>query len=63
MPSAIRRLRELVATHGEEEVLAYCEHLQDYSERITRATIARWPDGVYRFEDVIELIEGDAPDR
>jgi N-methylhydantoinase B len=55
----IRRLRELVAAHGREEVFAYCEHLQAYSERITRATISRWPDGVYPFEDVIELIEGD----
>ncbi len=55
----IRRLRELVAAHGQAEVLAYCTHLQAYSERITRATIARWPDGVYPFEDVIELIEGD----
>jgi len=54
-----RRLRELVATHGAAEVLAYCQHLQAYSERITRATIARWPDGVYTCEDVIELIDGD----
>jgi N-methylhydantoinase B len=55
----IRRLCELVTTHGQAEVFAYCEHLQAYSERITRAAIARWPDGVYLFEDVIELIEGD----
>jgi len=55
----IRRLRELVATHGGEEVFIYCGHLQAYSERITRATIARWPDGVYPFEDMIELLEGD----
>ena len=54
-----RRLRELVAAHGRAEVLAYCGHLQAYSERITRATIAGWPDGVYVFEDVIELIEGE----
>lgn len=55
----IRRLRELAAQHGLEEVLAYAGHLQRYSERITRAAIARWPDGVYPFEDVIELIEDD----
>ncbi len=55
----MRRLCELVTTHGREEVVAYCSHLQRYSERITRATIARWPDGVYTFEDVIELIEGE----
>jgi len=55
----IRRLRELAAQHGLEEVLAYAGHLQRYSERITRAAIAHWPDGVYPFEDVIELIEDD----
>ncbi len=54
-----RRLRELAATHGRAEVLAYCAHLQTYSERIMRTTIAGWPDGAYTFEDVIELIEGD----
>ncbi|MBO9394760.1 hydantoinase B/oxoprolinase family protein [Caldilinea sp.] len=55
----IRRLRELAAQHGLEEVLAYAGHLQRYSERITRAAIAQWSDGVYPFEDVIELIEDD----
>ncbi len=55
----IRRLRELVAAHGYDEVLAYCSHLQAYSERFTRATITGWLDGIYAFEDVIELIEGD----
>jgi N-methylhydantoinase B len=55
-----RRLSELVNRHGEEEVLAYAQHLQDYAERLTRAAIASWPDGVYRFEDVIEVVEGDA---
>lgn len=54
-----RRLRELVATHGRDEVLDYCAHLQSYSERIMRAAIAAWPNGAYSFEDVIELIEGD----
>ncbi len=54
-----RRLQELVATHGRDEVLAYAGHLCDYSERITRAAIAAWPDGVYTFADVLEVIEGD----
>jgi N-methylhydantoinase B len=52
-----RRLRELVAAHGLEEVLAYAGHLQAYSERLTRAAIAAWPDGTYIFEDVIEWPE------
>ena len=54
-----RRLRDLAATHGRDEVLAYAGHLCDYSERITRAAIASWPDGAYTFEDVIELVEGE----
>lgn len=49
-----RRLFELIATYGLEEVNAYASHLQAYSERLTRAAIAQWPDGVYQFEDVIE---------
>ncbi len=58
----IRRLRELVAAHGRAEVLTYARQLFEYSERFTRATIATWPDGSYRFEDVIELIEQDQLD-
>lgn len=54
-----RRLRELIANHGRDEVLAYAQHLQSYSERLTRAAIATWPDGVYSFEDVIEIPDGD----
>jgi N-methylhydantoinase B len=55
-----RRLHELVATHGITEVLEYANHLQSYSERLTRAAIATWPDGVYPFEDVIEWPEEGA---
>lgn len=54
-----RRLGELVSAFGVEEVLAYADHLRAYSERLTRAAIREWPDGVYRFEDVLELIDGD----
>lgn len=52
-----QRLIELVGTHGRAEVMAYAEHLQAYSERLTRAEIATWPDGSYRFEDVLELVD------
>jgi N-methylhydantoinase B len=55
-----RRLRELVAAHGLDEVLAYAGHLCDYSERITRAAISSWPDGRYSFGDVLEFVEGGA---
>jgi N-methylhydantoinase B len=54
-----RRLHELVAAHGLDEVLAYAGHLCAYSERMVRAAIAAWPDGCYRFADVLELVEGD----
>ena len=53
-----RRLQELLAAHGADEVLGYAQALQAYSERMTRATIASWPDGVYTFEDVIEVVDG-----
>ena len=36
-----RRLHELVAAHGLDEVLAYGRHLQDHSERLTRVAIAQ----------------------
>ena len=49
-----RRLRELAAVNGLDEVLAYVEYLRAYSEQRTRAAIATWPDGIYKFEDVIE---------
>jgi N-methylhydantoinase B len=51
---AARRLNELVDRRGEEEVLAAFESLLDYAERRARATIARLPDGVHLYEDVIE---------
>ena len=54
-----QRLRELVDTHGYDLVMEYAHHLRAYSERLTRAAIADWPDGVYRFEDVIEWVEED----
>lgn len=52
-----RRLRQLMAEHGVDEVIAYAGHLLAYSERLTRAAIADWPKGEFTFEDVIELTE------
>ncbi len=54
-----RRLHELIAAHGLDEVQAYASHLRAYSERLTRAAIAQWPDGDFAFEDVIENVQGD----
>ena len=52
-----RRLGLLLKEHGPAEVCAYATHLQQYSERLVRAEIQQWPDGVYTFEDKLELQE------
>jgi N-methylhydantoinase B len=46
-----RRAREIVARYGLEQTLHYGRALIAYAERLTRATIAQIPDGVYTFED------------
>ena len=48
------RLREIVAKYGLKRVELSSAALQDYSERILRATIARIPDGEYSFEDRLD---------
>ena len=57
-----RRLHELIAAHGLDEVQDYAAHLRVYSERLTRAAIAQWPDGDFVFEDVIENVQGSGND-
>ncbi len=54
-----RRLLEFDARYG-DELMLYTGLLIDYSERLTRAALATWPAGSWRFEDVLELVEGDA---
>jgi N-methylhydantoinase B len=49
-----RELRRLFARHGRETVRAYMAELLDYAERVTRAEIARWPQGTYRFTDYLD---------
>jgi N-methylhydantoinase B/oxoprolinase/acetone carboxylase alpha subunit len=51
---AERRLHELVAKHGRKRVLSYGAALQDYTERVARATLKTIPDGEYTFEDVLD---------
>ncbi len=46
-----RRLREIVARYNLETTLEHMEALLDYSERLTRAAIARIPNGTYRYLD------------
>ncbi len=56
-----RRLMTLIRSFGLLEVLEYAAHLQEYSERMTRAAISTWPTGTYAFEDHLELPDGSAP--
>ncbi len=48
------RLRELVQKHGLAKVTARMRDLQDYSERMMRAALAKLPRGTYRFEDCLD---------
>jgi N-methylhydantoinase B len=49
-----QRLQEIVARYGLEETLHYARSLLAYAERLTRAAIARIPDGVYTFTDEMD---------
>jgi N-methylhydantoinase B len=57
-----RRAREIVARYGLKETLRHGAALLAYAERLTRAAIARMPDGAYTFEDAMDDDGvGDAP--
>src|SRR6202011_5545718 len=45
---------ELVRRYDLDTLRRYFDELLDHSERLTRAEIARWPDGVYTFEDFLD---------
>ncbi len=45
---------ELIGRYGEEAVVLATSELLDYSERLARLEIARWPDGRYEFEDYLD---------
>ena len=49
-----QRLQEIVARYGLAETLRYARGLLVYAERLTRAAIARIPDGVYSFTDELD---------
>ena len=49
-----RRLTELAARGGRDEVLAYAGHLLDYAERTVRAALASVRPGRYRFADFLD---------
>jgi N-methylhydantoinase B/oxoprolinase/acetone carboxylase alpha subunit len=48
------RLRETVARYGRARTIGYASALQDYTERVMRATIREIPDGRYEFEDALD---------
>ncbi len=56
---AERRLDELCARRGREQVAAAMDELYAYSERMVRAAIARLPDGRWEAEDVVEAVDGE----
>lgn len=51
---AATRLRETAARYGRATTLAYATALQDYTERVVRATIRAIPDGRYAFDDALD---------
>src|SRR3984893_6568820 len=51
---AEREVLQLVRRYDLPTLRVYFDELLDYTERLTRAEIAQWPDGVYHFEDFID---------
>ncbi|MCC7273794.1 MAG: hydantoinase B/oxoprolinase family protein [Alphaproteobacteria bacterium] len=56
-----RGILDLVGRYGAEGFAAHCRDLLDYTERFTRAEIARLPAGTYRFVDHLDN-DGISPD-
>ncbi len=48
------RITQMALHYGIEELSNLMQGLLDYSERMTRALISDLPDGVYKFEDVMD---------
>jgi N-methylhydantoinase B len=44
-------LQALLAHYGPEMFRGYVDEILDYSERVTRQEISRWPDGEFEFTD------------
>ncbi|MCA0998193.1 hydantoinase B/oxoprolinase family protein [Alloyangia pacifica] len=57
----VQRFQELCERHSLDTVLASGEALLDYAERKMRAGIKALPDGSWRFEDVFDNLDLDAP--
>ena len=51
---AERRLLDVVRKYGKARAVGYARALQDYTERVVRAAIAKIPNGVYEFADALD---------
>lgn len=49
-----RGFHKFVQAYGYEKFRSYVKEIMNYTERLARAEIARWPDGDYTFEDAID---------
>ena len=49
-----RRLKDIIQRYGNDETQEHMAALLDYSERLTRQTISRIPDGVYEVLDYMD---------
>lgn len=47
-------LIDLAMQYGADQLDAYYGELLDYTERMIRAEIAKWPDGIYKFTDYLD---------
>jgi N-methylhydantoinase B len=56
---AERRVEELCARRGREQVAAAMDELYAYSERMVRSAIAALPDGRWQAQDVVEAVDGE----
>lgn len=52
--AAERGMRRLAARFGSQTLLHNMAEIVDYTERLTRAEIAKLPDGAYEFEDFVD---------
>jgi N-methylhydantoinase B len=50
----VRRFEELLEKYGKEDVVAVCNQLMDYTERLMRREIAKIPDGEYFAEGFLD---------
>jgi N-methylhydantoinase B len=59
--SGEREFLNLVERYGVDTILDYADHLQDYTQALTRAELLDIPEGTYRFTDHIDGL-GEKPE-